>query len=127
MEMDQHKKISEQELDMLLGEALKTEPDFLLPADFAEQLSAKLRTQTLWRQSMQEFFLYLAAFLAIAGLAVATLFWIDTAIWGQITSFIKQQYSLIIGINVLLVFVLFTDRVLLRYFHFRLNEKRFLS
>ncbi|MCF8372899.1 MAG: hypothetical protein K9H64_14855 [Bacteroidales bacterium] len=125
--MEQHKNISEQELDLLLDDALGSESDFILPADFAEQLSARLSTQILWRQSMQEFFLYLAAFLAIAGIAVATLFWMDTAIWYQITSFFKQQYSLIIGIHILLIFVLFTDRVLLRYFHFRLNEKRYYS
>jgi hypothetical protein len=116
----------EHDFEILIDKALKTEPDYQLPDNFAEQLTAKLGTQTFWKQSMQEFILYLGALLVIAGLAIATLLWMDHSFWQQLIAYFNQQYSLIIGIYVLLIFVLFVDRVLLKYFHFRINEKRHL-
>ena len=121
--MDNQNKINIPGFEMVFEEALKSEPDFLLPADFAEQLSAKLGKQAIWRQYVQEFLTYLIVFAIIAGLSIAAVFWIDGRLIHKIATFIMQQYFLIIGLNLLLVFILFADKVLLRYFYFRINEK----
>ena len=125
--MEDYKNISDKEIDRLLDEALKSEPDFSLPSGFAEQLTVQLSTQSRWNQYMQEFLLYLSLFILLGGLAIATLFWMETSTWTQMLTFIKQQYSFIIGINILLIFILFADRVLLRYFNFKIHEKRLIS
>ncbi len=121
--MEHHNKIPDRELDQILDETLKSEPDFNLPSDFAELLSLKISKQSVLKQYINEFFLYLSVFMAIAGLSIATIYWMDQTILDQIILFIQQKYLAIIGINLILVFILFTDKVLLRYFHFRINEK----
>ena len=121
--MEKHTKISENELDQLIDKALIEEPEFELPLGIAEQVSSKLARQNQLLQYLQEFGMYLGLFLLIVALAFGSLFWSDQSIIAKAQQYISNQYPLVIGINLLLIFILFTDRVLLRYFQFVSRKK----
>lgn len=102
--------------DNLLDEALKTDPKFDLSDKFADLLAEKMSRKFAWKQYFNEFLIYLAAIFGFVAVSVAIQFLWFEAEWQQWLQFIVQNISLIFGINFLVVFVLFADRVLLRYF-----------
>jgi polyferredoxin len=110
-------KFSEIELNTVLDEALKSEPDFTLPENFAADLIVQLNKQISVRQYIFEFLLYLAVFVFLAGATFASFLWLNSDILQSIKLFVSEHLTLLIGINLLLIFTLFADRVLLPYFH----------
>src|SRR5690606_19204321 len=100
----------------LLNEVLKTDPGFELSDNFADLLAEKMGRKFAWRQYFNEFLIYLAAIFGFVAVSVAIQFVWFGAEWQQWLQFVIQNISLILGINVLVVFILFADRVLLRYF-----------
>ncbi len=107
----------------LLDEVLTSEPGFALPDNFADLMAEKMGRRFAWMQYLKEFLIYLGV---IVGIAVASaamaLFWFD-ADWRKWLDFLLTNMTLVAGVNFLLVFVLFADRVLLRYFLFRTDQK----
>ncbi len=105
--------------DKLLDEVLKTDPQYKLSDKFADMLAEKMSRKFAWQQYLNEFLIYMAAIVGLIIVSVAIQFvWFD-AQWGVWLQFILQNISLIAGGNFLLVFILFSDRVLLRYFMHR--------
>lgn len=109
--------------DELLDEVLKTKPEFSLSNNFADRIAEKVERKFAWQQYFMEFLIYLGALLGIGGVLVGMSFlWfglkLDIAI-----SYILSNISLIGGGLFLVVFILFADRVLLRYFTYRTTKK----
>lgn len=106
----------------LVDEVLKTDPGFSLPDNFAEMVAEKVSRKFAWQQYVMEFLIYLGAFVGIAIISAAiALIWYDTS-WTEWLNFIIKNAVLVVGINFLAVFILFADRVLLRYFMFKAEE-----
>jgi hypothetical protein len=100
----------------LLDEVLKSDPQFMLPDNFADVLAEKMSRKFAWEQYFREFFIYLGAIFGLLAVPVIiqfALFDANVNVWLQM---IVGNYELVIGILILLVFILFTDMVLLRYF-----------
>lgn len=105
--------------DELLNEVLTAEPGYALPDNFAEMIVEKADRRFVWAQYVREFLIYLAVIVGIAVVCAAMAFiWYD-ANWKNWLSFLSSNVTLVAGINFLLVFILFADRVLLRYFMHR--------
>ncbi|NOR73531.1 MAG: hypothetical protein GQ525_00065 [Draconibacterium sp.] len=103
----------------LVDEVLITEPGFSLPDNFADMVADKVSRKFAWQQYIKEFFIYLGAFAGIAIIFISiALKWYDIN-WNEWFDFIWANISLIIGISIIAIFVLFTDRVVLRYFMFK--------
>ncbi len=103
----------------LVDEALKTEPNFSLPDNFAEMVAEKVSRKFAWQQYVKEFLIYLSAFIGMGIISAAiALIWYDTN-WKVWLDFIVSNIGLVAGINIIAVFILFADRVLLRYFLFK--------
>ncbi len=102
--------------DKLLDEVLKTDPQFELSEKFADLLAEKMGRNFAWQLYFNEFLIYLAAIFGFVAVSVGIQFMWFGAEWRQWLEFIVQHISLILGINILVVFILFADRVLLRYF-----------
>ncbi len=108
--------------EKIVDEALKSEPNFSLPDNFAEMVAEKVGRKFAWQQYVMEFLIYLGAFVGIAIISAAiALIWYDTN-WTEWLNFILTNVGLVVGINFLAVFILFADRVLLRYFMFKAEE-----
>ncbi len=103
----------------LLERVLKTPPEILLPEDFADKVALKATHRFAWEQYFKEFLIYFGVVLGIAAISAGMAFlWMKTS-WNEWWQLITENTEIIIGINFLLVFILFTDRVLLQYFMYR--------
>jgi len=108
--------------DNWLDEALKTGPGFNLSPNFADRMAKQAVRQFAWDQYFKEFLIYLAALLGIVALSAGTSFiWLG-ANWKEWLQFISENFALVAGLNFLGIFILFADRVLLRYFFFRFSN-----
>ena len=96
----------------------------MLSAGFADNVVQKVKRQFAWEQYFKEFLVYLSA---VAGLAVLSggmaFLWLKSS-WQEWLQFISGKLELVIGVNILLIFILFADRVLLRYFFYRFSNKQ---
>lgn len=105
--------------DELIDEVLKTEPGCILSDGFVDELAEKVERRFAWQQYLKEFLIYLGVIVGIlmvsAGMA---LIWYD-ANWREWGQFMLNNAGILMGVNVLVVFILFADRVLLRYFLFK--------
>ena len=105
--------------DALIDEVLKEEPGYALPTDFASNVALVVGRRFAWKQYLREFLIYVTAVFGIAVLAAGmALIWYDID-WKNWLDFLFSNATLVAGINLLLLFVLFADRVLLRYFLYR--------
>ena len=100
----------------LLDEALKSDPQFTLSDNFADMLAAKMSRKFAWKQYFREFFIYLGAIVGLLAVPVIIQFIMFDARLKDWLQIITGNYVLVIGFSALLVFILFIDRVLLRYF-----------
>ena len=108
--------------EKLVDEALIADPGFLLPDNFAEMVAEKVGRKFAWQQYVKEFLIYLGAFIGMGIVSAAiALIWYDTN-WKEWLNFIVSNIGLVVGINIIVVFILFADRVLLRYFMFKAEE-----
>jgi hypothetical protein len=104
------------ELDNILDEVLKAEPKFVLPDDFADTLAQKMARKIAWEQYLLEFLIYFGAIVGLVVVSAAIQFVFFGAQWQVWLQFIAGNIFILSGIALLLVFILFIDRVLLRYF-----------
>jgi len=112
------------ESDELLDEALKTDPQFVLSDNFADVLAEKMGRRFVWEQYIKEFLIYLAAIVGLVGVTAGIQFvWFDAS-WREWLQLLTNNISMVGGIVFLVMFVLFADRVLLRYFMFRSSVGR---
>jgi len=112
------------EKEDLLEEVLKTSPEISLPGNFADKVALNATRRFAWQQYFREFLIYLGLVFGIAGLSGGMAFlWMKTS-WQEWLYFFAGNAQLIIGINILLVFILFADKVLLRYFFYRVSVKK---
>ncbi|QIA09282.1 hypothetical protein [Draconibacterium halophilum] len=109
--------------DKLLKEAFTKAPEYSLPDNFTDTLVEKVEKRFAWQQYLREFLIYLAVILGIMVVgAVLAFVWYDVTVSGLL-AFLTANALLVVGGNLLLVFVLFADRVLLRYFMYRAELK----
>ena len=107
----------------LLDEVLKTEPEFKLSDDFADRVAVKAGNSFVWQQYWKEFLVYLAAILGIVGVVVG-LFFISFGLKLDLAiSYLLSNISLVAGLFILGLFILFADRVLLPYFMYRKSKE----
>jgi len=105
--------------EKLVDEALATDPGFLLPDNFADILAEKVSHKLAWMQYLKEFFVYLSVIIGIGiGIAGMSVFWFN-ANYKTWLDFVGSNVGMISGITIVLTFILFADRVLLRYFMFK--------
>jgi hypothetical protein len=105
--------------EKLLDEVLKTEPQFILPDNFADVLAEKMDRKFAWQQYFREFLIYLGAIVGLLAVPVTIQFVLFGASWQEWLALVVNNISMVGGIIFLVMFVLFADRVLLRYFLFR--------
>lgn len=103
----------------LVDEVLKKEPNFVLPDNFAESVVLKVDRKFTLEHYFKEFLIYLGVIVGIVVVSAAMAFIWYEANWQDWLNFLISNFSLLAGINILVVFILFADRVLLRYFFYK--------
>lgn len=111
-------------LDELLDEVFSTEPEYTLQENFADTLARKAGQRFVLEQYFREFLIYLGVLLGIAAVSAGLAFvWYGANVTAWL-NFLTSHVSLVAGINVLIVFVLLADKVLLPYLFYRSSLKK---
>ena len=103
-----------EELDFIIEESFRTEPDFRLPADFARRLTFSVTRREQWKTDVREYLYLTAVLISLLAVATVTYYLIDKDIVIRFFSFITQNAVPVVLIVFILNFILFADRVLLR-------------
>ncbi|MCY1721667.1 hypothetical protein OU798_15030 [Prolixibacteraceae bacterium Z1-6] len=110
--------------DKLLDEVVKAEPAYFLPDNFADVLAERVGRRFAWEQYLKEFLIYLAVIFGIFAVSAGmALIWFDVN-WKGWFNFLGSHLALVAGAGILAVFILFADRVLLRYFLYKSSTER---
>jgi hypothetical protein len=108
--------------EKLVDEALKAEPQYKLSDNFADMLAEKVGRKFAWEMYFREFIIYLGAIFGLLAVPVAIQFIFFDAKWQEWLQIFTSNIPLVASIIFLLVFILFADRVLLRYFMHKSSE-----
>ncbi|HZK97323.1 MAG TPA: hypothetical protein VFC67_24185 [Prolixibacteraceae bacterium] len=103
-----------EELDYIIEESFRTEPDIRLPADFARKLTLSVTRREQWKTDVREYLYLTAVLISLLAVATLTYYLIDKDIVIRFFSFITQNAVTVVFIVFILNFILFADRVLLR-------------
>ena len=109
--------------DKLVDNALKTEPQYKLSDNFADMLAEKVSRKFAWNQYFREFLIYLGAIAGLLAIPIAFQFVLFDANLEEWLMVFMANIQLVVGIIFLLVFILFADRVLLRYFMHKTSDQ----
>lgn len=104
------------ENDKWLVDALKSEPEFVLPDNFADRMAEKMSRKFAWGQYLREFGVYVGVVAGILVILGVVQIFLVGADWKDWLDFVTKNLPVVIGVSFLSIFILFTDRVLLRYF-----------
>lgn len=111
-------------IDGLIEEVLTAEPKYTLNSGFANKLATKVGQKYTLEQHFKEFLIYIAALFGIATILVGmALIWYSTNIQKWL-DYLLSNISVVAGINLLIIFVLFADKVILPYFFYRSSLKK---
>lgn len=102
--------------EQILDDVFKTEPGFVLSDNFAGKLAQMVDRKITWRSYWNEFLIYLSAIAGLAAVWVGISFLWFEADWKEWLNYLTTNIAMIAGVAFLIVFILFADRVLLRYF-----------
>ena len=103
-----------EDLDHIVDKALRKEPNFRLSDDFALKMTDVVIRREQWKTDFREYLLLSAVVIGL-GLVVSGIFYfIDKEAILRFVNFLSNNMLLVIGGALILNFVLFADRVLLR-------------
>ena len=102
-----------EELDYIIEESFRMEPDFRLPADFARRLTLSVSRREQWKTDVREYLYLTAVLISLLAVATVTYYLIDKEIVIRFFSFITQNTLNVVFIVLMLNFIWFADRVLL--------------
>ena len=100
-------------LDLIIENAMKTGPDFHLPADFALKTSIKVAHSIQWKNDLLDYLYLTGLILALVVASAGMYYYIDKSLVLRLLSIIIHNSMLFVLVFLLLNFVLFTDKVLL--------------
>jgi hypothetical protein len=103
------------ENDIWFDDLIKSEPQYILPADFAERVALKAAKRSAWNHYFNEFIIYAAVITLLLITAVGIYLW-NSSDWKLLLNRILSSVLLWGSILFLGIFILFADKVLLRYF-----------
>ena len=102
-----------EELDLILENAMKTGPDFHLPADFSLKTSEKVAHSIQWKNDLLEYLYLTILILSLVVASAGMYYYIDKSLALRLLSIISQNSVLFVLGFLLLNFILFVDKVLL--------------
>ncbi len=105
--------------EKILDEVLKSDPGFVLSDNFADRMANKMGHRFAWSQYLKEFFIYLGTIAGMLAVAATLAFVWFGADWNLWLGFFLSNTDWIASAGLILLFILFADRVLLQYFLYR--------
>lgn len=113
----------DENFDHIVEHSLKTEPMFTLSADFATKVTQTIVRREQWKIDLREYFLYSSVIVGLVALVSGFYFFIDQNNVTEVLGFLKEHWMSVTIIVLLLKFIFFADKVLLRLLFSRWNLK----
>ncbi len=106
----------QEKIESLINEALGIEPELRLSPDFTDKLVRKVERYLAIREIFTEFAVKIAVVSGILVILLLCLFLPFLKEGNPFLHLLLQNRSLVLSVCIVLLFVFFTDQVLLRYF-----------
>ena len=103
------------ELDRIIEESIGAEPDFKLRDDFAQRITTELVRRSQWKADLYDYLYFTTFILFLLSVVTLIYFFIDKNLLIQIFTFISNNIVQVAFGFLLFNFILFADRVLLRF------------
>jgi hypothetical protein len=112
-------QIENNRTDRWIEQSLQSEPGFSLPDNFADRVTDRFERHVALQNYFREFLIYLFAGIGLAGAAIAMFFFLMSDIWAKLARWAGANILELAGLALLLIFILFADRVMLRYLYIK--------
>jgi hypothetical protein len=114
------------ELTDIVEKAFTAEPNFRLPEDFAQRVTADVVRREQWKSDLQEYFYLLAVVVGLMAAASASYYFLDKELLSVTLNFLQSHLVPAVFIFLIINFILLADKVLLRLL-FNHNLSRFFG
>jgi hypothetical protein len=102
------------ELAEIVERSFTAEPNFRLPEDFAQRVTADVVRRKQWKGDLQEYFYLMAVLIVLMAAASLSYFFLDKDLLIKILNFLQSHIVPIAYIFLIINFILLADKVLLR-------------
>ena len=106
--------MNNESLDQILEKSLTSEPIFSLSQNFAARVTRAVVRHEQWRTDLREYFFYTAVVLVLISIVGGFYCFVDTKFMLNAISYLKDNWVSVAIVTLLLNFILFADKVLLR-------------
>lgn len=107
---------NQEEIEAMIDEALRAEPDFSISSSFTDKLVIKVQRHLEWKELITEFAMKIGLVAgALIVLAICLIF-PSLKEGNPVILFLMNNLHIIFIISVLILFTFFIDQVLLKYF-----------
>lgn len=110
------------ELDHIIEKSFSTEPDFKLTDNFANKITLKVMRREQWKTDLQEYLYLTTILILLISVASIIYYFADKNIVMRFYASVKENILHVVFIAIILNFILFADRVLLRFLFRRWNR-----
>ncbi len=116
-----------EKLSEILEQSFGAEPDYRLPADFAQKVSSSVIRREKWKTDLREYLYLMAALIILIAAASGVYYLLDKELVIRLVKFFKSNISPLIFMIIILNFILLADKVLLRLLFSRWKTEHFDS
>ena len=114
--------MNKEELGQIIEKSFRTEPGFSLPADFAKKMTQKVVHREQWKTDLREY-LYVTGVIGILlAIVLGFYYFVDKAFVLKIFAFLSANLIPVVSIVLILNFIFFADKVLLRFLFSRWSK-----
>ena len=111
-----------EEIENILNSSLIQEPDFFLPADFAQKVSFSVARHNQWKDNLYEYIYLTIIIMSLLSVASGLYYFMDRALILRFLSFVSENVYQVVSVFLILNFILFADKVLLPFLFNRWNR-----
>ena len=110
------------ELDQIIEKSFKSKPQFHLSFNFADKVTVELVRREQWKSDLFEYLNIAGIIMFLFAVAVGTYYLVNKDLYTEALSYVRHNILRMGLILFLLNFILFADRVLLRWLFIRWNK-----
>jgi hypothetical protein len=103
-----------EELDQIIEKSFRNEPEFQLPANFAQKVVFTVVRREQWKTDLREYFSLTGVLLLLLVVVSGFYYFVDKAFVLKAFAFLSENLIAVISIVLILNFIFFADKVLLR-------------
>lgn len=106
--------MNKEELDKIIEKSFRTEFDFQLPIDFARKVTSQVVRREQWKTDLREYLYLIGVLLSLLVVVLGFYYFVDKEFVFKAFAFLSENIIPVISIILILNFIFFADRVLLR-------------